>query len=165
VDIHEGIDSTLMVLQHRLKADLVRPEIVVIKHYGVLPQVECFPGRLNQVLMNVISNAIDAIEERDKNKSIEEMKQDPSTITITTELNAEKQVLIRIADNGKGIPESIRQQVFDPFFTTKPVGKGTGMGLSISYQIITERHHGRLYCHSTPGKGAEFVIEIPVRQG
>jgi signal transduction histidine kinase len=161
VNIHDGIDSTLMILQHRLKAKLDCVRIEVIKHYGNLPQVECYAGQLNQVFMNILSNAIDALEE-----SLAENEEQITTPTITiyTQQVDADQVEIRITDNGVSIPESVRQRLFDPFFTTKPVGKGTGMGLSISYQIITEKHGGSLSCTSQPGEGAEFIIRIPVHQ-
>ncbi|WP_420840310.1 trifunctional serine/threonine-protein kinase/ATP-binding protein/sensor histidine kinase [Argonema galeatum] len=243
VDIHSGIDSTLMILQHRLKAKPQRPGIQVIKKYGELPLVECYPGQLNQVFMNLLANAIDALEEYNNGRTFTEIERNPNIITILTQvisfpvvseslwpqrgnptpypspshgegrrregqrgktnnfdadefdikyqekecnpkskiLSCEgghrdgnrqdahfaqnpKSVVIRIADNGPGIPESVQQRLFDPFFTTKPVGKGTGLGLSISYQIVTEKHKGRIDCISAPGQGAEFAIEIPVRQ-
>ena len=163
VNIHDGIDSTLMILQHRVKAKHNHPEIQVIKEYSKLPLVECYAGQLNQVFMNVLSNALDALEERDARRSAEEMRQNPSTISIKTEMLEGDRVLIRIADNGVGIPETVGTRLFDPFFTTKPVGKGTGMGLSISYQIVTDRHKGSLKCNSSPGQGAEFAIEIPMK--
>jgi PAS domain S-box-containing protein len=163
VNIHDGIDSTLMILQHRLKAKHNQPEIPLIKQYANLPLVECYAGQLNQVFMNILSNALDALEERDLGRSAEEMRQNPSIISITTEMPKPDRVLIRIADNGAGMPESVRNRLFDPFFTTKPVGKGTGMGLSISYQIVTDRHGGSLKCSSSPGNGAEFAIEIPLK--
>ncbi len=163
VNIHDGIDSTLMILQHRLKAKHNQPEIPLIKQYADLPLVECYAGQLNQVFMNVLSNALDALEERDLRRSADEMRQNPSTISITTEMPKPDRVIIRIADNGAGMPESVRNRLFDPFFTTKPVGKGTGMGLSISYQIVTDRHGGSLECTSSPGNGAEFAIEIPLK--
>ncbi len=163
VNIHDGIDSTLMILQHRLKAKHNQPEIPLIKQYANLPLVECYAGQLNQVFMNVLSNALDALEERDLRRSADEMRQNPSTISITTEMPKPDRVIIRIADNGAGMPETVRNRLFDPFFTTKPVGKGTGMGLSISYQIITDRHGGSLECTSSPGNGAEFAIEIPLK--
>ncbi|XZO00170.1 MAG: PAS domain S-box protein [Microcoleus sp.] len=163
VNIHDGIDSTLMILQHRLKAKHNQPEIPVIKQYANLPLVECYAGQLNQVFMNVLSNALDALEERDLRRSADEMRQNPSTISITTEMPKSDRVIIRIADNGAGMKESVRNRLFDPFFTTKPVGKGTGMGLSISYQIVTDRHGGSLECTSSPGNGAEFAIEIPLK--
>lgn len=155
VNIHEGIDSTLLILQHRLKARPESPEIEVIKNYGNLPLVECYAGQLNQAFMNIISNAIDALEENGS-----QHKQ----IKITTSLVNSGWVQIAIADNGIGIPQLIQQQIFDPFFTTKPVGKGTGMGMSISYQIVTEKHGGKLECFSTPDEGTEFLIQIPIKQ-
>jgi PAS domain S-box-containing protein len=163
VNIHEGIDSTLMILQNRLKSHSSRPGIEIVKDYQQLPQVECFPGELNQVFMNILINAIDALEERDKQRPIEECDRHPSRITIRSYQAAGGFVAVSIADNGRGIPEQVRARLFDPFFTTKPVGKGTGLGLSISHSIIVDRHGGRLSCISTPGEGAEFVIEIPVR--
>jgi len=158
VDIHEGIDSTLMILQYRLKEKAELPEIHVIKEYATLPLVECYAGQLNQVFMNILANAIDALEARRKNEL------PPPTITIQTSVIDAEWVKIAIADNGMGMSEQIQKQIFNPFFTTKPVGKGTGMGLSISYQIITEKHTGKLVCNSKLGQGTEFVITIPIRQ-
>lgn len=157
-DIHEGIDSTLMILHNRLKATSERSEIQVLKNYGSLPPVECYAGQLNQVFMNIIANAIDALSEKNN--------QNPSIISISTEmLERESKIQIKIRDNGKGIPENIQHRIFDPFFTTKPVGKGTGLGMSISYKIITETHGGSLECISSLGEGTEFIIKIPVTQG
>jgi two-component system, NtrC family, sensor kinase len=164
VDIHEGIESTLMILQARLKAKANHPAIRVVKEYGNLPLVECYAGQLNQVLTNILVNAIDALNEQDQKRSIDNQKQEPNTIRIVTELLPENQIAIRISDNGVGIPEEAQNHIFDPFFTTKPVGKGTGMGMSISYQIVAEKHGGLLYCHSVPGEGTEFVIQIPIQQ-
>lgn len=164
VDIHEGIDSTLMILQHRLKARPERPAIEVIQDYAKLPLVECYPGQLNQVVMNVVANAIDALEEVDANRTFQEIQEHPSQITIRTSIIADQWVEIAIADNGLGIPENVKARIFDPFFTTKSIGKGTGMGLSISYQIIVEKHGGNLECFSAPKQGTEFVIQIPIRQ-
>jgi signal transduction histidine kinase len=161
VNIHDGIDSTLMILQHRLKAKPEHPGIEIIKDYGKLPLVECYAGELNQVFMNVLSNAIDALEEAFVSNP---QKMASPSITIHTKQVNTHQVEIRITDNGQGIPEPVRQRLFDPFFTTKPVGKGTGMGLSISYQIVTEKHGGSLSCNSAPGNGAEFIIRIPLLQ-
>ncbi|MBW4489543.1 MAG: GAF domain-containing protein [Trichocoleus desertorum ATA4-8-CV12] len=161
VDIHEGIDSTLMILQNRLKAKSDRPEIAVIKDYGNLPLVECYAGQLNQVFMNLLTNAIDALE-GDQTQSPEQLQ--AAKIEICTRPLGTQSVEIRIADNGFGIAEADQPRLFDPFFTTKPVGKGTGLGLSISYQIITDRHGGTLRCVSVPGQGTKFVIEIPLRQ-
>jgi two-component system, NtrC family, sensor kinase len=160
--IHEGIDSTLMILRHRLKANGVHPEIKVIKEYSPLPLVTCYPGQLNQVFMNILSNAIDAIEEYNQKRKKEEIKLNPSQIQIYTQKIDNNWLRIGIQDNATGIPENIISKLFDPFFTTKPVGKGTGLGLSISYQIIVEKHRGRLFCNSQPGEGTEFVIEIPI---
>ncbi|MBF2029337.1 MAG: response regulator [Oscillatoriales cyanobacterium C42_A2020_001] len=161
VNIHEGLDSTLMILHHRLKACGDRPEIQVVKHYGQIPLVECYPGQVNQVLMNLLSNAIDALE--DDLKSNPTLEKTP-TITISTEQSDLDHIRVRIADNGPGIAESILQNLFQPFFTTKSVGKGTGLGLSISRQIIQDKHHGNLRCCSKPGEGTEFCVEIPVLQ-
>ncbi|ACC81705.1 PAS domain-containing sensor histidine kinase [Nostoc punctiforme] len=167
VDIHEGIDSTLMILQSRFKGNDQHAKIQIIKEYGKLPLVECYAGQLNQVFMNILSNAIDALEERVESggKADKKNNQCPiPIITICTQLQEPNQVIIRIADNGLGIPENVKKQLFNPFFTTKPIGKGTGMGLAISYQIITERHGGSVECISQPGQGAEFVIKIPLMQ-
>ncbi|EGK84855.1 HAMP domain-containing protein [Microcoleus vaginatus PCC 9802] len=159
INIHDGIDSTLVILGNRLKPKLNHPKIEILRNYGSLPLVECYPGPLNQVFMNILSNAIDAIE-----IAIEHGQQITPTISIHTGLIDESRAQIRIRDNGNGIPEAIKQQIFDPFFTTKPVGSGTGMGLAISYQIITDRHHGTLSCSSHSGEGTEFVIQIPLQQ-
>jgi two-component system, NtrC family, sensor kinase len=161
--IHEGIDGTLMILRHRLKANGERPEIQVIKEYSPLSIVTCYPGQLNQVFMNILSNAIDAIEEYNQKRTKEEIKLNPSQIKISIQEIDDNWVRIGIEDNAGGIPEKIISKLFDPFFTTKPVGKGTGLGLSISYKIIVEKHAGRLLCNSTPGKGTEFLIEIPIQ--
>ncbi|WP_138498729.1 PAS domain S-box protein [Nostoc sp. PA-18-2419] len=176
VDIHEGIDSTLMILQNRFKANDHRPIIEVIKEYGKLPLVECYAGQLNQVFINILTNAIDALEQRVENGEIIKNLPTPPMpclptlcptlkIQIRTELLEQNQVTIVIADNGLGIQKDVQKQIFDPFFTTKPIGKGTGMGLAISYQIVTERHSGSLQCISQPGQGTEFIIKIPLNQG
>ncbi|MBD2775649.1 sensor histidine kinase [Iningainema tapete] len=161
VDIHEGIESTLLILQNRLKSRYNNPAIEVVKEYGNLPLVECYPGQLNQVFMNILNNAIDALE--DGNKSWV-MERGLPTIIINTYINSNSQVVVRIIDNGYGMTEQVKRKLFDPFFTTKPVGKGTGLGLSISYQIIVEKHAGVLRCESEVGKGTEFWIEIPLQQ-
>ncbi|MEG4109105.1 PAS domain S-box protein [Microcoleus sp. S13_C5] len=161
IDLHEGIDSTLLILNHRLKGNGEKPPIQIVKQYGELPTVECFAGPINQVFMNILSNAIDALEEANSRQNCQEMLKNPSQIRIGTEVVGNL-VEIKIADNGPGITEQVKQQIFDTFFTTKPVGKGTGMGLSISYQIIVERHKGELYCTSELGKGTEFTIKIPI---
>ncbi len=164
VDIHEGIDSTLLILQHRLKAKPESPAITLVKEYSDLPLVECYAGPLNQVFMNVLSNAIDALEDYRETQS----NPHSSQITIRTALGELegniKSVVIRIADNGLGIPEALKARICDPFFTTKPVGKGTGLGLSISYQIVVDKHGGVFKCDSQPGLGTEFWIEIPIKQ-
>jgi PAS domain S-box-containing protein len=155
-NIHDGIDNTLMILQNRLKSKPSHPEIFVIKDYGNIPLIDCYPGQLNQVFMNILSNAIDVLENPSLGRSGE--------IHITTEILKQDYITIRISDNGSGIhPEHI-SKLFDPFFTTKEIGKGTGLGLSISYQIVVEKHRGKLYCDSTPGVGTQFVIEIPITQ-
>ncbi|MBE8967467.1 GAF domain-containing protein [Nostocales cyanobacterium LEGE 12452] len=163
-NIHEGIDSTLMILQNRLKPSADSLTIHVSKDYGTLPLIECYPGQLNQVFMNLLSNAIDALEERTTQESSEAIAKNPSKIRISTSLLNKDWIIIRIADNGLGIDEKVLSRLFDPFFTTKVVGKGTGLGLSISYQIVTEKHNGKIYCQSELGKGTEFVIELPIRQ-
>jgi two-component system, NtrC family, sensor kinase len=162
VDIHEGIDNTLEILQHRLKDNPNYATIQVFKDYSNLPLVECYAGHLNQAFMNILVNAIDAIEEANNNRTYSEIQSHPSQIKIRTSLIDSKWVQIAIADNGSGIPEQIKQLIFDPFFTTKAVGKGTGMGMSICYQIITKKHGGKLEFFSTPGEGTEFIITIPI---
>ena len=183
VDIHEGINSTLMILQSRLKATPSRPEIKVEKIFAHLPEVECYAGQLNQVFMNLLTNAIDALEEDAQENGIWQVVNDKpkwirkdekvSKILIQTEILTDNQIpdmqkcdrlIVKISDNGKGIPEELRNRLFDLFFTTKPVGKGTGLGLSIAYQIITENHGGKLSFSSELGKGTEFTIEIPLKQ-
>jgi signal transduction histidine kinase len=163
-DLHEGIDNTLLILASRLNAVGDRPEIQVIKNYGNLSHIECYAGQLNQVFMNLLSNAIDAFEESNQARTYKEIEDHPNTIWIQTEVNNYDHITITIADNGSGISEDVRSQLFDPFFTTKSVAKGTGLGLSISYQIVTEQHNGRLYCNSILGGGTKFYIEIPVQQ-
>lgn len=165
VNIHEGIDNTLMILEHRLQARHEYPEIKVIKKYSQLPNVTCYPGQLNQVFMNIIVNAIDALEASVVNGQWSEVNPQTTNnlhIEIKTEVIDEKWIMVSIADNGLGINEEVHSKIFDPFFTTKAVGKGTGLGLFISYQIIVETHNGQISCFSVPGKGAEFVIRIPV---
>jgi len=195
-DIHQGIESTLLLLQHRLEATAKRPAIQLIKEYGDLPKVECYAGQMNQVFMNILTNAIDALGEGNRKWAIGNGQWEPGakeeeekqrwreqgnlshfpyrgysslscsltpTIWICTELIGNS-IVIRIADNGLGMTEDVHRKLFDPFFTTKPVGSGTGLGLAISYQIVVERHKGRLSANSEMGKGTEFVIEIPFRQ-
>ncbi|MGK7901297.1 MAG: PAS domain S-box protein [Hormoscilla sp.] len=171
-DIHSGIDSTLMLLQNRLKNQNGEPIIQMLKEYGSLPEVECYPGQLNQVFINILNNAIDALEEAyglcdSSSPQTPESGNSTNpipTIRIITEKIDSDRVAIRIADNGPGITESAKKNLFNPFFTTKPVGKGTGLGLAISYQIVVEKHGGTLECISAPGEGATFAIAIPIQQ-
>ncbi len=163
VDLHEGIDSTLMILQHRLNSTDDRPEINILKDYGELSLVECYPGALNQVLMNLLSNAIDAIEENWLQLTPTQRQQKSNFIRIQTEIQHTR-VLIRIQDCGAGMSEETLQKLFDPFYSTKPVGQGVGLGLSISYKIVTEQHQGKLSCISTLGEGSEFILDIPIAQ-
>jgi two-component system, NtrC family, sensor kinase len=166
VDIHEGIDSTLVILNSRLR---FIPEysslIQVIRNYGKLPLIYCYAGQLNQVFMNIIVNAIDALEEMiQKLKIDDKLKSRIPTIEITTQMMGDDWIVIRISDNGLGMNEKVRLKLFNPFFTTKDIGKGTGLGLSISYQHIVELHGGKLECNSTPGSGSEFVIQVPLKK-
>lgn len=159
VNLHEGIESTLLILQHRLKAGAHFPGVQIVRQYGQIPEVECYPSQLNQVFMNILSNAIDALEEHWSFSS-----QYLPQIIIRTEMRSNDWVAIRIMDNGPGIEDHLKAKLFEPFFTTKPVGKGTGLGLSISHRIVVEKHGGQLYCHSTSGQGTEFAIEIPMQK-
>jgi len=180
VDIHVGIESTLMILQSNIKGKIGKRSIEVIEEYGNLPLVECYAGQLNQVFMNILSNAIDALQmeaekessdlgltngngKNGKNGKHPAQRKIP-TIWIKTEVKDSENIRIRIEDNGPGMTEEVMKKLFDPFFTTKPVGKGTGLGLSISYQIVVEKHGGNMICNSAPGEGSEFLVEIPVRQ-
>ena len=173
VDIHKSIDNTLTILHNRLRAKPNRPIIEIAKEYGQLPLVDCYAGQLNQVFMNLLSNAIDALEDsicKPKRGAAEHPPphQNPSSdkpkIQIRTHALGDDWVSIQIIDNGPGMGDEVRSHIFEPFFTTKPLGQGTGLGLAISYQIVVEKHHGKFWCNSTPGKGTEFVIEVPVRQ-
>lgn len=159
VDIHEGIDSTLLILQHKLRTGANNKPVEVIKQYGHLPLVECYPSQLNQVFMNILSNAMDAFEAHSR-----QLEDRPFTIEITTSLATADSICIQIKDNGTGIPTQILNKLFDPFFTTKPVGKGTGLGLSISHQIIVEKHGGEVDCTSQMGQGTCFTIKVPISQ-
>ncbi|WP_392533751.1 AAA family ATPase [Nostoc sp. C117] len=160
-NIHQGIDSTILILKHRLKANEQRPAIEVVTNYSNLPQIECFPGQLNQVFMNIIANAIDALDESNHGRSFEEIQANPNLIKITTSIESNL-VKIAILDNGKGMNEQVKSKIFDHLFTTKSVGKGTGLGLAIARQIVEETHGGKLICYSVLGEGTKFVIEIPV---
>jgi two-component system, NtrC family, sensor kinase len=154
VNIHEGIDSTLMILSKRFKQQNKRPEIKIIKEYDNLPPIACYPSELNQVFLNILSNAIDAFEGKLSNNSTPQ-------ILIRTQLIDSEWVTISFTDNGLGMNEEVCKKVFDPFFTTKPVGKGTGLGLTISYQIIVDKHAGKIDCYSQLGQDTELVIKIP----
>ncbi|MEO1429574.1 MAG: ATP-binding protein [Cyanobacteria bacterium J06633_8] len=163
-NIHEGIDSTILILKHRLKADVSHPTIKVIKNYCDLPLIECYSGQINQVFMNLLANAIDALEEYNVGKTFEEVEAHSSQIIITTNLTPDnKTAIIKIADNGLGIPEEVQQRIFENLFTTKAVGKGTGLGLSIAREIIVDKHNGSLNFNSQVGKGTEFIVQIPIK--
>ncbi|WP_059000612.1 hybrid sensor histidine kinase/response regulator [Leptolyngbya sp. NIES-2104] len=159
--IQDGLDSTLLLLQHRIKPNSHRPAIQIIRDYAHLPPISCYPGQLNQVFMNLLANAIDAIDESNRGKPYAEIVTNPNQIHVVTELKSAA-IAIRIRDNGIGMTEAVQQEMFKPSFTTKPVGKGTGLGLAIAYQIIVERHRGSLTCNSAPGQGTEFMIELPL---
>ncbi|MEH1936545.1 MAG: AAA family ATPase [Nostoc sp.] len=161
-NIHEGIDSTLLILQHRLKPDHNRPAIKIIKDYADIPSVKCYLGQLNQVFMNIIANAIDALEEVNIGRNFVDIQEKyPNIITIETNVQVEN-VVIKIQDNAKGMTEEVKACIFENLFTTKCVGKGTGLGLSISRQIIVENHGGSLICESVLGQGTQFIISIPI---
>ena len=163
VNIHEGLDSTLLILSNRLKPNGEYPGINVIKKYDELPLVECLPAQLNQVFMNILSNSIDALEHKFAASQTTSTKA-ALDIEITTKVVNDK-VKIKIADNASGMPEEVKDNIFNPFFTTKEVGKGTGLGLPICYQIIVEKHHGQIQCSSQVGEGTEFLIELPIKGG
>lgn len=164
VNIHQGIESTLLMLQHRLRKTNYRNSIEIIKKYDDLPPISCYPSELNQVFLHLLNNAVDAIDSQAEKFQAKKVEGFTAAYTIcinTRSIARHNGVRICIADNGMGIPEKIRSLIFDPFFTTKPVGKGSGLGLSICYQIIVQRHSGKIICNSTPGNGTEFIIEIP----
>ncbi|MCC5646774.1 hybrid sensor histidine kinase/response regulator [Nostoc sp. CHAB 5824] len=162
-NIHDGIDSTIMILKHRLKASEDRPDIQVIKYYDNFPEIECFIGQLNQVFMNLLANAIDALEESNVGRTYIEIEANPNQLLIQTSISENKNhILIRIKDNGVGMSADVQQKIFDHLFTTKPVGQGTGLGLSIARQIVVEKHGGTLEVNSAPGQGSEFIIKLPI---
>ena len=162
-NIHDGIDSTIMILKHRLKASEDRPDIQVIRDYDNLPELECFIGQLNQVFINLLANAIDALEESNIGRTYIEIEANPNQVLIQTTLTKDKNhILIRIKDNGVGMSPDIQQKIFDYLFTTKAVGQGTGLGLSIAHQIVVEKHGGTLEVNSALGQGSEFIIKLPV---
>ncbi|MCC5634342.1 response regulator [Nostoc sp. CHAB 5844] len=165
VDLHEGIDSTLVILSSRIKATSTRPTINIVKEYGDLPLVECYAGKINQVLMNLLANAIDAIDEAIEKLELTTSEQTPTIWINTTVTSDQQSVLIEIADNGIGMSGDVQQRMFEQFFTTKPLGKGTGLGLAIAREIIVEKHGGSLEVNASPGQGAKFAIAIPIRQG
>ncbi|MEM1392042.1 MAG: response regulator [Cyanobacteria bacterium P01_D01_bin.116] len=168
INIHQGIESTLLMLQHRFRKTNYRNAIEIIKQYDDLPQITCFPSELNQVFMHLLNNAVDALNEEAENFQANNRAADfnnTHTISIRTKaIDGENTVRISIADNGMGIPDKIRGCIFDPFFTTKPVGKGSGLGLSICYQIIVQKHSGNIICNSSPGEGTEFILELPTEK-
>ena len=159
-NLHDGLDSTLLILKHRLKGNQKRPPIEIIKKYGELPEIECLPGQINQVFMNLLANAIDALEECSGDRCYADLQNEPHEIQIKTEIQDDK-VIVRIGDNGVGMSEEVKSKMFEQGFTTKPVGKGTGLGMAIARQIVEEKHGGSLTCTSELGKGTEFLIEIP----
>jgi signal transduction histidine kinase len=160
-NLHEGIDSTLLILKYRLKANEFRPAIEVIRDYGDIPVIDCFPGQLNQVFMNILANAIDMFDDIAQGQSFEQLQAHPQEITIRTTADA-NQVQIQISDNGKGMTEEVRERIFDHLFTTKGVGKGTGLGLTIAREIVVEKHGGSLEVQSNLGVGTEFCIRLPI---
>jgi two-component system, NtrC family, sensor kinase len=163
-DLHEGLDSTVLILRHRLKANEHRPEIKIIKHYQDIPQIKCYPGQLNQVFMNLLANAIDALSDVSQPPKVEpQIESQPLAlqIEILTEVTTDW-IKIQIKDNGMGMTSEVQQKIFEHLFTTKPVGQGTGLGLSIARQIIVDKHQGQLSCKSEYGQGTTFTIELPL---
>ncbi|MEA5570453.1 AAA family ATPase [Calothrix sp. UHCC 0171] len=162
-NIHECINSTILILRHRLKASEKRPEIEIVKDYGNIPEFKCFPGQLNQVFMNLIANAIDALEDSNAGKDFVLIQNNPNRITITTKISQNREfVAISIKDNGVGMSPEVKNKIFEHLFTTKPVGKGTGLGLAIARQIVIDKHGGTIEVNSIPNEGAEFVIQLPL---
>ncbi|MGK7926829.1 MAG: AAA family ATPase [Spirulina sp.] len=162
-NLHEGIDSTLLILKYRLKANEQRPAVEIVKNYGDIPEIQCYPGQLNQVFMNLLANAIDALEESNEGQTFAEIETAPNCITIRTEFSQHrKSIIVGISDNGKGIEEDVKARLFEQGFTTKGVGKGTGLGMAIARQIIEEKHGGTIICESELGKGTEFIISLPL---
>jgi signal transduction histidine kinase len=163
-NLHEGLDSTLMILKYRLNANEHRPAIQISQEYGELPYVACFPGQLNQVFMNILANAIDVFDEMAQQSSYEALKEHPQTITIQTAVLPEQDAIeIRIGDNGTGISDDVKPRIFDYLFTTKGIGKGTGLGLAIARQIVEEKHGGAIDVSSTLGQGTIFTIRLPIK--
>ena len=161
-NLHDGLDSTLLVLKHRLKGNEERPDIEIIKKYGDVPEIECFPGQLNQVFMNLLANAIDALNECNDDRSYADIEKYPYKIEIKTEMKDDR-AIVRIRDNGVGMSEEVKNRIFEQGFTTKPVGKGTGLGMAIARQIVEEKHGGTITCRSEMGRGTEFGIALPLK--
>ena len=160
-NLHDGLESTLLILKHRLKANEHRPEIEIIKNYGALPEIKCFPGQINQVFMNLLANAIDALDECYGDRSSGDSQNSPYQIEIKTEMKDDS-VIVRVCDNGAGMSENVKNRIFEQGFTTKPVGKGTGLGMAIARQIVEEKHEGTIVCHSELGRGTDFTISLPL---
>jgi len=162
-NLHEGLDSTLLILKYRLKANEHRPAIEIVKNYGDIPAIKCYAGQMNQVFMNLLANAIDALDESNAGKTFAEIKNAPNRITLTTKINEDrKSIMVGIADNGMGMPGEVKKRIFEQGFTTKKVGKGTGLGMAIAHQIVVKTHGGSLEVHSEVGKGTEFCIHLPI---
>lgn len=161
VNLHDGIESTLMVLQSRLKSQQNRPEIKLIKNHGNIPNLNCYASEINQVFLNILNNAIDAFDDHGNSQLNSRLNQEP-TISIATKQKEDSTIVIQIKDNGVGMSQGVSRRIFDPFFSTKLVGSGTGLGLSMSYQIIVEKHKSKLYLQSELGEGTTFVIELPL---
>ena len=163
LNLHEGIDSTLLILKYRLQSNDRRPAIEIIKNYGHIPEIKCYPGPLNQVFMNILANAIDVLDEGNEGKNFAEVKNNPNRITIATELSRDSRMaIVKISDNGKGMPKEVQERIFEQGFTTKGVGKGTGLGMAIAHQIITEKHGGTITCDSILGQDTTFTIALPI---
>jgi signal transduction histidine kinase len=163
IDIHQGIDNTIILLRKRLEDKPDYQKIELIKNYSPLPLIDCYPSQINQVFFYLLSNAIDSLDEYNQHRLPADIATNPSIIEIITKQIDSDWIAIEIIDNGLGIPPEIHSKIFDPFFTTKPVGKGTGLGLSISHQIIVEKHRGMIICNSVPGEGTFFIIKLPVK--
>lgn len=161
-NLHDGIDSTILILKHRLKANDQRPAIQILTDYGNIPAIECFPGQMNQVFMNILANAIDALDEAAQQTNIAEFQSKPQSITIKTAMAQSNSIEVYIGDNGNGMTDDVKDRIFDHLFTTKGVGKGTGLGLAIARQIVVEKHGGSLTVQSKVGEGTEFCIRLPI---
>jgi len=163
LNLHDGLDSTLLILKYRLKANEHRPAIKIVRNYGDIPEIKCYPGQLNQVLMNILANAIDVLDEKSQKSSFKEIEKNPNLISITTGISENKKnIFIAIMDNGTGMPETTRAKIFEQGFTTKPVGKGTGLGMAIAREIVEEKHGGTITCISELGTGTTFAIGLPI---